>query len=51
LDDYGKPSDLEKPSIMGQSQSSGGGSPQNEEESKADYYDLLGVERQATDEE
>jgi hypothetical protein len=36
---------------MGQSQSSNGGTPQDEGEIKADYYELLGVERQATDEE
>jgi hypothetical protein len=36
---------------MGQSQSSSGGTPQNEGSNKTDYYELLGVERQATDEE
>jgi hypothetical protein len=36
---------------MGQSQSSNGGTPQNEGHTKTEYYELLGVERQATDEE
>jgi hypothetical protein len=36
---------------MGQGQSSNCGTPQNEVRTKADYYELLSLERQATDEE
>jgi hypothetical protein len=37
---------------MGQRQSSDGGTPHNEEgQMKTDYYELLGVDRQATNEE
>jgi hypothetical protein len=40
-----------KEEAMGQRQSSDGGTPQNEGQMKTDYYELLGVERQATNEE